>query len=387
MPRYSREQLLDTARSLAPLFEAEAGTAEAARTLTPKTVDAFVESGLADLMTPEVLGGSEADPVTQALVFEEVSRADGSTGWCLMAGATSSAVAAAFCSEEAVSTIFGGQTGVILGGHAAPLGRAIATSDGYRLTGHWQFGSGTNHCPWLLAGCTVMRDGEMVLQAEGAPEMWVTVVPRDQAVFLDNWHVMGLVGTGSYDYELDDVFVPEGRAFPTLTGDVRRGGPVYRLGMLGLVASGHAAWALGVGRRALDEITRIAPGKQRGLGPPLADRETFLRDLGMAESKLQSARLFVHDALQRSYDYVCAHPQRSLELESLVRMATRYATDVSSEVCEFAYRASGTEALRTPHALQRCLRDIHAGTQHAFVYEQNYLDGARTLIRGASRPE
>ena len=88
-------------------------------------------------------------------------------------------------------------------------------------------------------------------------------VPQSHVDFAGNWDVIGLVGTGSFDYEVPEQYVDGGFTFDLIAGRPQRGGPIYRMGVLGLALIGHAGFALGVGRRALDEVATIAKTKQR----------------------------------------------------------------------------------------------------------------------------
>ena len=373
--------LLDAARALAPLVEADADAADQQCTLTRRTVDAFVEHGLHAIALPRELGGAEADFDTQIAVYEEISRADGSAGWCLMAGAVSSAFAAAYMGDAAVREMFEGRTGVIHAGQLAPRGMAEREAGGYRVNGQWSFGSGCAHSAYILGSCMEMADGQpLIHEASGLPEMLVVCLPREKVELLDNWNVMGLRGTGSFDYAIADRHVPAEYTFPLLRAEPRRGGPLYRTGIFVLTAAGHTGFALGVGRRALDEIRSIAAGKQRLGNALLNSQPTFQRDFARAEAQLRSARFFVLDAFGQALRLVEAGDDLTLESRALVRLATTHATEVAAQAARFAYQAAGSDALRNPSVLQRAFRDLHTGTQHIFVDDKTYTDAAQVLL-------
>ncbi len=197
--------------------------------------------------------------------------------------------------------------------------------------------------------------------------------------FLGNWDVMGLAGTGSYDYEVPEQTVDEAFTFDLVNAEARRGGPVYRLGVLGLTAAGHAAFALGVGKRAMEELTRIVQTKHRLGADPLRDQQLFRHDYAIHDAALHAARAFVFEAFAAAQDALDAGDDPTLEQRQRLRQATTYATRVVTDAVRFAYTAAGTDALR-PGVLQRCFRDIHAATQHLVVDNNTLTETTRVLL-------
>ena len=376
---------LATARSLSQLIVSEAEHTEAAGTLSPAVVAAFRETGLFGLLIPAVLGGTEADAVTTLAVFEELSRADASTGWTLLANTTTSGFAGAFCGDAAVEAMFGSGKSPVHAGMLGPRGRARPAEGGYTVSGSYSFGSGSAHADWIGAGTMVMSGDAPVMTSSGLPEMRVVFLPREQVRFLGNWDVLGLVGTGSYDYAIDDVFVAEDFTFPLIGAEVRRGGPVYRLGVLGLTSIGHCGFALGVGRRALEEVARGAPGKVRMGGlTPVADDPIFRHDFSYQEAALQGARAYAFDVFGRAMDRASGGEDPDTELAQRLRQATTYATRVAADVVRSAYGWLGTDGIR-PGVLQRCLRDIETASQHIFVDGSTLTAAAPALLESYAR--
>ena len=376
---------LERARALAPLIEEGAARAEAERTLPAQTVKALAEAGMLRFCLPEELGG-EGLPFGDVIeVWEEISRADGSTGWTVMANGSGAAAAAAFLSDEAVAAVFPGGAEATVGGQFAPRGQGAAVDGGFRVTGSYNFGSGTGHAAYLSGGFIPMDDGVPRMGAYGLPDMRVAFVPRDQIEFTDGWHVMGLRGTGSYDYELRDAFIPEGFSFPLFGKEPLRGGDtfraIFRLGMMPFTAAGHAAWALGVGRRALDEIKRVAQGTQR-MGDPtvLAGRLTFQKGYIEAEAKLCAARLLVLDSFGAVLEASRSGDVPTPEARAMARAATNLATEAMLEAADFAHARAGTQAIRDGSVLERVFRDAHTGSQHAFIGEKVWTDSADLLL-------
>jgi len=270
---------------------------------------------------------------------------------------------------------------VTTAGQFFPNGVGTAVDGGWRVTGAWQFGSGTGHSEWVSFGFMPMRDGAVVMADDVLPLMLVGVAPRAEVTFTDGWHVQGLKGTGSYDYELHDVFVPDRRTYPLFTTEVRRGGPLYGMGVMPLVAAGHASWALGVARSTLDDVRALATAKTR-MGEPtsLAGKTTFQRDLAHHEAMWRAADRLVVGTFTEVTDAVLAGAELTLAMRADLRMAATYATEASRAVVQWCHLAAGTTAIREGSRLERAFRDMYTGTQHAFVSEKTYVDTAQVLL-------
>ena len=204
--------------------------------------------------------------------------------------------------------------------------------------------------------------------------MRVVFLPKERTEFRGNWDVMGLAGTGSFDYAVDDVVVPEAFSFLLLEAAAQRGGPGYDIGLFGLTAIGHAGFALGVGHRALDEVLGIAKAKQRLGAGPIADQQLFQHDFAMHDAAMRAARSYTYDAFAEAEAAVLATGAASLVEQQRMRQATTYATRIAADAARFAYTWAGSSGLRSPSVVQRCFRDIHAGTQHLYV-DNNTLTG------------
>jgi alkylation response protein AidB-like acyl-CoA dehydrogenase len=378
-------ELVRRAQALRALIEADAAVAESATTTTPRVVRALADAELYWLLVPRELGGAEC-AITEAItVFEALAYADGSTGWSAMANMTTSCFAAIYTSDDAAKAMFApGQMG-IHAGMLGPVGTARPVEDGYIVAGHYQFGSGCAHSTWIGAGTIEHdRDGAPISDASGIPVMRVVFLRPEQVVLRGNWDVLGLVGTGSYDYTVEDEFVASGFSFPLLSATPERGGPRYGIGLFGLVATGHAGFALGVGRRALDEVLEVAATKLRmGQFAVIASEQLFQHDYAMHDGALRAARAYVLEAFGEAETVAVSGSVPSLVQQQRLRQATTYATRVAADAARFAYLWAGTGALRSGSVVQRCFRDIHAATQH--IYVDNNTLSAYTQALAAQR--
>jgi len=371
---------LQRARSIAPILEAGAEEATELRTLPEKSVRAIRDAGLFSAFMPEAVGGEEIDFATQLEVAEELSRACGSSGWNCIANGPSGAFGAAFLGDEAITEIFANGPDVCFGGQFAPNGQATVEDGGFRLSGKWNFGSGTDYSERVMAGFMVLVDG-VPRMVDGLPEMLVACMPKEKVTMTDGWHVMGLQGTGSFDYECEDVFVPEAFTFPLFSRDNKRGGALYSLGLMATTANGHAAWALGVARRALDEIAELALVHTR-MGAPstIAEKPTFQRDYIRAEARLRAARTLCIDVFAGVLDAARAGEEIGIGERAIMRTTASYATEAAKDAVDFAHESAGTASVRNGAALQRCFRDMHTGTQHTFIGEETYLQSAEVFL-------
>lgn len=371
-----RRVLMDAVKSVRDILEAGAIEAEAKGTLPSASVEALYDSGLLRLKLPHVLGGAEADPVTQLDVLEAVSRIDPAAGWCLMIGAASLGSLSAFLPDEAIEDIFVDGQPPKVAGAAAPSGSARPVEGGYRLTGHWQFGSGIQHAEWVSAGARV--SGE----SDDGPRQLRVAMPRRQVKVHDNWQVMGLRGTGSCDFSVNDLFVPHRFAWDVSRTEPTRGGALYRLGRPGFVTNEHSAFALGVGRRSLDALTEVAGAKTRGYNSTnlLAHRAVVQRALGECDLRLRAARALNIEILEAAWDAVCAGHTPPPPLQAQMRGCATYTTDIAADVASQAFRYGGGSALFTTSVLQQCLRDINAAAQHQMVSDTAYENHGQFLL-------
>lgn len=373
--------LLQAVERIRRVVAANADEAERTATLPAVTVAALRDSGLLALKLPAVLGGAEADPTTQIDVIEALSAVDASAGWCLMVGATTVALPGVFLPDDAVATIFAGRRIPLAAGCYMPTGHAVAGPGGYRITGRWGFASGIRHAAWVSGTAAVVRHGA------ATDERRVFVVPRSAVEVHDTWHVAGLRGTGSCDFSVADLLVDEAFTWDIEQASPRRGGAVYRLGLPGFVTNEHAAFALGVARRALDVVTEVAASKSRGLKPALlAHRQTFQRFVGEATLRLRSARSLVIELNEAAWHTVRDGGRLSPAQHAELRGAAVLATDTALDVVTQAFRHAGGSALYDTSPLQRCLRDLNAGAQHFMVSASAYDAFGRFLLGLPSHP-
>ncbi|MGB8505438.1 acyl-CoA dehydrogenase family protein [Mycobacterium sp.] len=377
------ERVVDRARGMRDLVRSEAAESERLRTLTPAIVDEMWATGLMSSFNPVAAGGVEPSFPEMIETWIEMAWQDGSFGWIGIANLPSTFAAATYLSDEGFAELFTkNDNHVAMGGQFFPNGQGAAVDGGYRVSGAWSFGSGTGHAEYVAAGFMPMDDGQPRWISEGIPEMRVAFVPRDEVTFTDGWHFQGLKGTGSYDYNAQDVFVPEYRTMPLFTREPCRGtSAASRMGLMAGTAAGHASWALGVAKSMLDDVEELAATKVRMSDmATLASRPTFQKGLAHHVAAWRAARLLVVDAFSAADAAVTAGSDLTPRMRADVRVAAVYATDVARAAAEWAHLAAGTTAIREGSRLERAFRDMYTGTQHAFISEKVAIDAAQIWL-------
>lgn len=367
---------ITAAQGIRAVLAAEAAPSEEARTLTPTAVEALWDSGLMTYANPAEAGGSEPGFRDLIGTWIELARADGSAGWIGIANLPTAMAAAVYLPDKGFDEVFGSGGRVTSAGQLFPNGMGNVVDGGFDLSGAWNFGSGVAHSPVVCAGFMKVVDGEPIVDLE---QFSVAVVDAADVTLTDGWHVQGLKGTGSYDYEIHDVFVPEHRTFGLFTREPQRGGAtMYRLGILPVTAAGHAAWALGVARSMLEDVTELAKEKVRMSDmETLARRQTFQRNLSHHTGMWRAAHAGVLEAFTAVESAVAGGADFTPSMRADLRVAATYATEASREVGQWAHLAAGTSAIREGSRLERAFRDLYTGTQHAFISEKTYIDAAQ----------
>ena len=378
-----RDRVVDRARGMRDLVRAEAAESERLRTLSAPIVDEMWASGLMSAFNPIAAGGVEPSFHEMIETWIEMAWQDGSFGWIGIANLPSTFAAATYLPDEGFAELFThNDNHITIGGQYFPNGQGAVVDGGYRLSGAWSFGSGTGHSAYIGAGFFPMDNGEMRWVSEGIPDMRVAFLPRDEVTFTDGWHVQGLKGTGSYDYNVADVFVSECRTMPLFSREPFRGtSAASRMGLMPITAAGHASFALGVAKSMLDDVEELAATKVRMSDmATLASRQTFQKGLAHHVAAWRAARLLVIDAFSAAEAEVDAGNDLTPSLRADMRVAAVYATDTARACAEWAHLAAGTTAIREGSRLERAFRDIYTGTQHAFISEKVAMDVAQIWL-------
>jgi alkylation response protein AidB-like acyl-CoA dehydrogenase len=369
-------EIVDRARSLCPMIRGASDEIEKTGRLTDAVVHALKEADIFGMAMPRAMGGPEADPMTQLEVVEALAIADGSVGWVAMIG-SDGGYYAAHLPEAAAEEIYADRNAVTAS-VLVPRGQARKVEGGYRVTGHWPFGSASLHADWFVGGCLVVDDNGPVKGTSGEPIVRMTFFPRDDCLVHDNWQTTGLAGSGSNDWGVDDVFVPEQRTF-SLFEPPRFEGPIYAYPWF-IVANAPGV-SLGIARGSIEALCELAATKVlMPSGKRLQDDLLLQTAVGRAEAELGAARSYILDATASIFETVSAGDEPSMAQRATYRLAGINAFRAAKSVVGAMYEAGGGAALYSKSRLDRQWRDISTITQHAFAHERGYAEGGRALM-------
>jgi len=344
--------LLATATQIA---RDHADEADELRRLPEVTVEALAEAGLLTMCLPSAYGGPGTGPLELVDSVMQVASGDGAAGWCAGIASTTSSMAA-FLAPEVAQAIFSSPN-TATGGVFAPNGRGLREGAGYRVTGRWQWGSGTEHCEWIVGGA-MCDDGTQR----------VCFFPRSEIEFIDTWHSVGMRGTGSLDIAVTDVFVPEEFTLQPGVTQVFVDEPLAHFPNFTLLALGIAATGLGVARRALDELIELASGKKPQFSSRTLAQSGFAQtEFARAEVRWRAARTLLRTEVGQAWESAVSGGKVTVEQRVAMRLAAAHAAVECIAAVDIAWTLAGGSAVYDTSVLGRCLRDAHVVTQHIMV--------------------
>lgn len=366
--------LLAAIRTRRPEFEAAGERAEAERNLPSGTMAALRELGAFWLKTPAELGGTPVDPLDFCDVLEEFAYTDGATAWAVMVGNGGTGTAGGWLPDAGARRVFvPGRPRPLIVGTPGPRGTGQPMAGGYLVSGQWSFASGCGHADWLIGGFrSAAPDGRLM----------VAIVPAEQATIIDNWRVAGLRGSGSFDFRLDEVFVPAELTFER-AASACRGGALFNVEAHVFLSNELPPLMIGMARRALDEMAGLAGQSRMPGGPSLADRPAFHAELGRAQTRLRAARAAHRDAVQATWAAALAGavPPR---MHTDLTVASVFAAETCADLTETLFRYGGGRLLALSQRMQRLLRDLLAARQHIGLSEEAYERAGRERLAAHS---
>ena len=378
---HHRPDYVARARLLAPVLAAASDDIERNRELPVPIVAALIQNGMFRLLQPRFLGGAELDPMTYIRVIEEIAQVDASTGWCVEQ-ANGCSMVAAFLDPGVAQEIFGPADGIVAWGPVGPA-ELRAVDGGFRLTGAWNFASGSHHASWLGAHVAMHgADGEPLRRPDGGEILRTLLFPKSRATMTDIWHVVGLLGTGSDRYTVDDLFIPEQyTAVRDPQVAPRQPGRLYSFSSSNLYAAGVAAVALGIARGMINDFTELGQGKTpRASRQRLCENQVMQSQLAQAEARVRSARAFLLDGFAESWEAVGKTGELSLQHNTMMRLASTWAIQQAREVVNTLYHGAGATAIFDDRPFERRLRDMHTASQQAQGRQAHFETIGRILF-------
>jgi indole-3-acetate monooxygenase len=357
--------LLDALQRVAPLVRERRDAFDRLRRLPDDVFEALADAGLFRLWLPRAIGGPELSPFEFMSVVEAASALEGSVGWLIGNGGGMSRVGGYVSKAVARDWFSDGRTFVAAATGA--VGSATRVAGGYRVTGRWPFGSGAHHASLFMA---------LAAEAQEAPRL-CCYIAREHVTILDNWHVSGLRGTGSCDFELRDVFVPAAHVHPFLGLTPSDPGVVYRMPPVSVFAWTISAVPLGIAGGAISAFVELASHKRIGGAGFLRDREAVQATVGRGYAMLRAARALLVDAMYELMAATDAGGDRLLQARAMFRTAGTYAAESAGSIVDMLAASAGAVSIFETCALERAVRDVRAAARHVAISSGNYIVAGR----------
>ena len=377
----TKENLIEAANALAPLFKDTAREAEIIRRPLDRVIDAVRESGLYSLMVPKKYGGHELDLDTFFEVVKILSKADASMGW-LTSFYIEHNLWFFNYPESIFEQVLGGESYALAPGTLNITGgRAEPIDGGYRLSGQWQWGTGIVHSTWVMVGALVQGD-----ESETGPYFFI--LPRDQVEAIDTWHVTGMCATGSQDIKINDVFVPSAAAQPfadllnATTGIADRfDTPLYGTPLMVVLGLAASTPILGAALMAVEEFsrqTRIKRDKGQLRAGGSVEPFDVSPTIGEAALKVESAELMLRSVVD---DVMIKRNNSTQEERSAWISRIAHAAYTCKDAVLQISAETGSSGGLLDNPIQRALRDISIAANHVvFAKHARYGEFARIQI-------
>jgi alkylation response protein AidB-like acyl-CoA dehydrogenase len=363
--------------SVLPLVREHSSAIEAGRRLPDVVIDALRSAGAFRMPMARSWGGPEMALPDQLRLVEMISAADPAAGWCVMIGSDAGFYSSHF--PDDVARRLWPSVDAITAGWLQPAGRAVPVDGGYSLSGRWQFGSCCLHADVIVGGFLVCDEHGVPQMGPAGPDFRIAVAPAEDWEILDTWYTTGLAGSGSNDYQCNNMFVPAEHTF-TWTTPSLRDGPVYALSSA-FFTNAHGV-PLGLARRALDEAIAVAQTKM--LMPQfvkMADVPRVRDTIAESETLFRSTRAYAFQALDAVWAALQAGRQPSPEQRADLTFSRTQCFRTAREVSLRMLQLVGTQAIYTGHILDRLVRDSITMGQH--IIAAPMLDeGAAQLLLG-----
>jgi alkylation response protein AidB-like acyl-CoA dehydrogenase len=371
--------LVERARALQSLIAGEADEIERTRRLTPRVTAALIENGLYRALLPQSVGGHEVPLEAFMLMQEEIAKADASTAWCLGQCAVC-AMTAAYLEPDAANEVFNTGPGILAWGAIAHEVKAVP--GGYLANARWDFASGSRQASWLGAHVRIVEaDGKPRKKQNGAPEIRTILFPISSATMYDVWDVIGLKGTGTDSYSVENLFIPE--KFAVLRDDtsaVLEKGPLYQLTTNAVFSMGFAATSIGVARATLDAATDLARSKiPQGLSA-MRDNNAVQGLIGRTEASLRAARAYLYATAADVWRDLARGEKVTEAHRIAIRIAATWTIHQCTSVVDTAYHMSGATAVFARNPFERRFRDMHAIAQQIQARDTHYEDAGKAIL-------
>jgi indole-3-acetate monooxygenase len=381
------QPLVKAAAALQPALRDYHDEIEREQRLPKALVEQLRAAGFYKMVIPRALGGLQVDPLTYLRVVELLAEGAGSVGWNLANNSIGQLVTLGL-PDEGVHEIYSRGADTIIAGTAVPGGgQAVPVAGGYRVSGRWQFGSGCQESAWMLGSFQILDDGQPRRRPDGGSLYWRGVFPRTEAEIVPgSWDVAGLRGTGSFDWTVENVFLPERRTMPQVGIPLdnqweRWPGITYALPVQCWVGPHHSAVITGIARAGIDALIELAVEKTpRGRTGMLCENPQVQDAIGRADAILNAGRAYRSAQIAELWATVAAGKDTTLEQRARCRLASIYAGDSAREAMDLVYRHGGSTSFKRASRLAECWRDLHVVGQTVTIAPEWYPIGGRVYL-------
>jgi indole-3-acetate monooxygenase len=383
------EPIVRAAVAMQPVLRRYHDEIEEGQRMPPALFEELREAGFYKMVIPRSLGGLELDPLTYLRAVELLAEGAGSVGWNLGNGGVGQLITLGL-PEEGVDEIYGRRADTVIAGTAVPGGgKAVAVAGGYRVSGRWQFGTGCQEASWMLGSFQVLGDdGEPRPHPDGGSPYWRGVFARDEVEIVPgSWDVTGLRGTGSFDWTVKDVFLPQRRTMPQIGIPLenqwaRWPGLTYQLPVQCWVGPHHSAVITGIARAGIAALIELAGGKQPRGRPVglLCDNPQVQDAVGRADAILNAGRAYRTEQITLLWNKVAAGDETTLEERARCRLAAVHAADCARQAMDLMHRYGGSTSFKRESRLAECWRDLHTVGQTVTLAPEWYPIGGRVYL-------
>jgi len=370
--------LLAATRDLIPLIHENAERIENEQRLPDELIDALDKAGLFSAAVPKEFGGPEIDPLVMFDALEMIGNADASTAWVVLIISANPYLFGNALEKQVWQAMYGDNVNQRTAGTLMPGGKALKVDGGYRITGRYRYGSGSEHCEYLLSGCFIFDGDEMCRHENGEPEIrWMIHKTNDCQIIMDSWDSTGLRGSSSHDYTTEDLFVPEDWSFVVGETVHKLANPVYSFSTIPFFQL--SAITLGMARAAIDLVKEMAVTKRRG--PMLVSEDPAVQmRVAEAEALVGAGRAYVKEVVSDVLNTLNSGNELSWDQRATFRLACTYTLDSATSAINMMYKVGGGSAVYKPNQLDRILRDIHTAGTHIRFNDLSYICAGKMLM-------
>ena len=381
----SRADILSRAEALVPILAARSAAAEGARQAPADTVADLEAAGLLKLCQPARFGGYEMDWDVLCEVARILARGCASQSWVGSIYNDHAQMLGMF-DAQAQDDVWAKAPSARISAALEPTGKGRTVAGGTIWTGHHRYDSGIDHAQWLIFG------GQLAA-ADGSLRRCLYLLPKSDGTLIDDWRVVGLSGTGSKSFKVDEVFVPDHRILDFTASDLGQGpgsllagaAPIYRMPRHDIAPIGFAAIATGIAEAFLRDYLDYTGGRvSRGLA--MAEFTGSQIGIGQAAIEVEAAWRLCIGLVRETMQSLRAGEEVSREQRLKIKAATAHGCQTALHAVQRLFNAAGGSALFADNPMQRRFRDIHAVTAHRSTHWELNSAGYGAHLLGMAAP-